>query len=169
MTLFTGSISSISPGDTTTVSAALGTYRDALKGASEAWTAFTPTWTAATTNPVLNNGSFSGSAYARVNKLIHFRIVLTMGSTTTYGTGQWILTPPVAPVGGAVRVPFLADAYDSGVNAYHAWATMFTAGSLYVYCDPTTAGNPARSVTVTTPFSWGTGDQLVINGTYEAA
>lgn len=169
MTLFTGTIPTIASGDTTTVPTNLATYRDALKGASEAWTAFTPTWTGVTANPALGNGSFTGTAYARVNKLVHFRIVLTMGSTTTYGTGQWIFTPPVAPVAVATnRIPFLADLYDAGVNAYHGVANFFTGGNLYLYCDPTTAGNPLRGVAAAAPFTWGTGDQVVIAGTYES-
>lgn len=170
MTSFVGTIPTIASGDTTTVPTNLATYRDALKGLSEAWTAFTPTWTAATTNPVLGNGSFTGSAYSRVNKKIDFRIVLTMGSTTTYGTGIWIFTPPVLAVSPNTNpIPFVANAYDTGTNFYHCWATFFTAGSLYCYCDPTAAGGAARSVTVTTPFTWGTGDQFIIAGSYEAA
>jgi hypothetical protein len=170
VTAFTGTIPTIASGDTTTVPTNFATWRDCMKGLSEAWTAYTPTWTAVTANPALGNGSFSGSAYARVNKLVMFRIVLTMGSTTTYGTGQWIFTPPVAAVApNTNRVPFAADLYDAGVNAYAGVATFFTAGNLYLYCDPTTAGNPLRGVTSAIPFAWGTGDQVVITGTYEAA
>jgi hypothetical protein len=145
--------------------------RDALTGVQSAWTAFTPTWTAATVNPVLGNGSFSGSAFQRYGKTILFRIVLTMGTTTTFGTGQWILTPPVAAVApNTNRIGFVADAYDNGLNAYAAWATFFTAGSLYLYCDPTVAAGAARALGTGVPFSWGSADQLVINGVgYEAA
>lgn len=141
-----------------------------LNGLQAAWTAYTPTWTGTTTNPTLGNGSFAGSAWLRIGKTVLFRIVLTMGSTTTYGSGQWVLTPPVAPVGGAtVRVPNPADYYDTGNNAYPGYAAFFTGGNLYLYCDPTTAGGASRAVGAAAPFTFGAGDQVVINGSYEAA
>ncbi len=170
MTTWTGTVTSPTAGETTTYPAKIDAMRDALKAVSEAWTAYTPTWSGITTNPALGNGSFSGSAYARVNKLIHFRIVLTMGTTTTYGTGGWRLTLPVAPLSTA-RQSFVADYLDAGTNGWHGNAVWDnTASALVLYTPATTAGNPYRVVgNGNAPFTWGNGDQACIAGTYEAA
>jgi hypothetical protein len=169
VTVFTGTIPTISAGDTTTVPTNLATYRDALKGASEAWTSYTPTWTAASVNPVLNNGSFTGSAYARINKLVIFRIVLTMGSTTTYGTGAWRLTLPVTPLTAAGRVTFPMSIADFGTGFYRGEAIINLAPYFELFCDPTTAGNTMRSVGTGIPHSWAVSDTLIISGAYESA
>ena len=170
MTTWTGTVPTFTAGDTTTVPTNLNTVRDALKALSEAWTAYTPTWTGATTNPVLNNGSFSGSAYCRIGKLVHFRIVLTMGTTTTYGTGQWRLTLPTAPLSTA-RQTFVADLIDTGINGWNGRASWDNAASaLALHCEATSAAGAAyKAVATGVPFSWGNGDQVCIVGTYEAA
>jgi hypothetical protein len=166
VTTFTGSIPTIASGDTTTVPTNLATYRDALKAASEAWTAYTPTWTGTTTNPAIGDGTLVG-AYARVNKLIHCRINLTMGGTTTYGSGNWIFALPVAThagygginshlAGGVaidVSVPTVAPLIAIGVT------------STTVVGVTTTAGAFLGSGT----FAWASGDKVSFSLTYEAA
>lgn len=172
MTLFTGTaIPTFTAGDTTTVPTNLNVLRDALKGLSEAWTAYTPTWTASTTNPVLGNGSFSGSGYLRVEKLIIGRIVLTMGGTTTYGTGNHSLTLPVAPAAGAGRGLAPGCARDTSATADYPLYGVVVAGSttMAVKTNPTTAGNALASMTSAVPFAWATTDVLTIEFCYEAA
>lgn len=66
---------------------------DAL-GAS---TAFTPAWTAATTNPVLGNGTLEGW-WSRTGKRVSVDIKLTIGTTTTFGSGPWSFSLPVDAV-----------------------------------------------------------------------
>ncbi|MEU0691558.1 hypothetical protein [Streptomyces uncialis] len=58
-----------------------------------AWTAYTPTWTAVTTNPVLGNGSLVGQ-HMKIGRTCHVTFNLTMGSTTTYGSGFWRISLP---------------------------------------------------------------------------
>lgn len=168
MTTWTGAIPTFVSGDTTTVPTNLNTLGDALQATSEAWTAYTPTWTASV-NPALGNGSFTGSAYAQVNKLIFFRIVLTMGTTTTYGTGTWLLTLPVAPINAGVMT-FAGNALNSGVGYFPCRMTVeggLAAGQILT--PATTAGNADRGVSGTVPFTWGTVDSLTIIGSYQAA
>lgn len=143
--------------------------RDALTGVQAAWTSFTPSWTGSSTNPVIGNGSFSGSAYLQVGKRVDFRIVVTMGSTTTYGTGTWQFSLPVAPLSTA-RQPFLTDYFDTPSAAYTGSATWASGGSI-ISCNatPTTAGAANRGVSSTVPHTWAVGDVLTVIGTYEAA
>jgi hypothetical protein len=130
---------------------------------SSAWTAFTPTWSGSVTNPVLGNGSFTGTKYLQVGKTVRFRLILTMGSTTTYGSGAWGLTLPVAPSDSQAAACVYVDSSASTRNAGTAW---LTAGSgIFRMLPPTDASSAGISGTV--PFTWATSDQLIITGLYE--
>jgi hypothetical protein len=60
------------------------------------YTAYTPSWqSAAGTNPAIGNGSIAGN-YNIIGKTCRFKATITTGSTTTAGTGTYILSLPVA-------------------------------------------------------------------------
>lgn len=138
-------------------------------GLQAAWTSYVPTWTASSVNPAIGNGTLVG-AYMRVGKTVIFRITMTAGSTTTFGTGRWSLTLPVATTSGHLW-RFTAHQYDtSAALPLAAWA--LNAGSsttLDLYTGGTTAGGYDRSLQGAVPFAWATGDRLSVSGTYEAA
>lgn len=50
-----------------------------------AWTAYSPAWTSAGTAPVLGNGTLVGR-FKKFGKWGMFRLTLTAGTTTTFGT-----------------------------------------------------------------------------------
>jgi hypothetical protein len=60
---------------------------------NQVWVSYTPTWTAATTNPVLGNGTIKGN-FARIGTKITVQIDLAIGSTTTLGSGEWYFSLP---------------------------------------------------------------------------
>lgn len=165
MTTFTGTIPTIASGDTATVPTNLATYRDALKAVSEAWTGWTPTWTASSSSPAIGDGIIGG-AYLRVEKWVMFRATIIMGGSTTYGSGGWRLSLPVAPKTD-IRWRFLAEALNAG-TAQYTCAGVYdgTSGSVAALF---LAGNPDSAITSSAPFSWGTGDTLSMQGYYEAA
>lgn len=168
MTLFTGTIPTIASGDTTTVPANLATYRDALKALSEAWTTFTPTWTATTTNPVLNNGTITGH-YAQINKTVLFWIKLTVGSTTTVGSGIYQLTLPVATVTNHPGI-FDISYLDSSAGAtYRGLTQLATASKANLLYDSSSAGGIMVAFTAVAPVVPATGDVYSVTGIYETA
>nr|BFE85838.1 hypothetical protein GCM10020093_084390 [Planobispora longispora] len=59
------------------------------------WTSYAITWTGATTNPTIGNGSLDG-AYQRAGdgKTVAVRLRLVIGSTTTLGSGLWGFSLP---------------------------------------------------------------------------
>lgn len=67
--------------------------RDQFNSFFGAWTAYTPSWTAATTNPVLGNGTLVGQ-YMKVGRTCTVAIMLTIGSTSTFGSGFWRISLP---------------------------------------------------------------------------
>lgn len=165
MTTFTGSIPTIASGDTTTVPTNLATYRDALKAASEAWTSYTPAWTASV-NPAIGNGTQVWK-YLRVNKLVIGRIQITMGSTTTFGTGNWVFGLPVA-----AHADYTANmsangkgmALDASVPAFNQLAAIWQTSTTIAVL---TSANTSLSSTV--PWTWTTSDKFSLDFEYEAA
>lgn len=136
--------------------------RDPLTAIQAAWDSYTPAWTGATTNPVLNNGTLVGR-HLRIGKIVHFRISITMGTTTTYGSGAWSLSLPVAPAAilDVVAAGIILDA-SSGLNIpitlHGATGSTFKASR---YDGTQLAHNG--------PILWATGDAIRFAGTYEAA
>ena len=65
---------------------------------------YAATWTGSTTNPVIGNGGFQ-ARHKRTGDRITVVIDMTMGSTTTYGSGSW-----------AFSLPKLDDAFIINVN-----------------------------------------------------
>jgi len=151
-------------GETVTAAFMNTEIRDAFTGVQAAWTAYTPTWTASV-NPVLGNGTLVG-AHLRLGKFDQFRIQLTMGSTTSFGTGSWLFAIPAAThaaytgfmhVGNGAAVDVSASAL-SGLTA--VWNTSTTLFGL------TAAGTaPATGV----PWAWAVGDKISFSCTLELA
>ena len=138
-----------------------------MNGIQAAWDSYTPTWTAITTNPALGNGTITGR-YLRIGKTVMFQIVLTMGSTTTYGTGGWTFSLPVAAASTGRRVIAALDM--ATANSYSGVGIVLSGGSLLFASSPgTVAGGPDRSVGTGVPVAWASGNTLAATGAYEAA
>ena len=132
-----------------------------------AWTAYTPTWTATTSAPAIGNGTRVG-AYIRIGRMITFRARIVMGSTTTFGSGQYSLGLPVAPAAGPrLRLPALL--YDVSAGGDFDAVGLGLGGSTVVLgCQSTTAGAKYRAVEPAVPFTFAAGDSIDLAGTYEA-
>lgn len=142
-----------------------------LNGIGEAFTTFTPVWTATTTNPVLGNGTLTG-AYTRVNKLVFARFALVVGSTTTFGTGDYRFDFPVAAKNLSNFSAILSSGwlFDSNVaQLFSVTASMVSSGTVFrLNAFP----NSTQNVTVfnpTTPFTLATNDEMYLSICYEAA
>lgn len=145
--------------------------RDQFAAIGDPWTAYTPSWTASTTNPTLGNGTLVGR-YMQAGKYVTFSIVLTMGSTTTFGTGTYALSLPFT-AGGATGGRFLmtGTGRDDSASSDFALTGIIaaTTSSVSLRSMPTTAGNALAIVTQAVPTTWASGDIITISGTYEAA
>ena len=142
-----------------------------LDGQMGAWTSYTPSWTAVTTNPAIGNGTLSG-AYQKIGRTVHFRIYILAGSTTTFGSGYWYLTLPVAWSGN-----------NDYANASIGSATCANSAGYAVGFAQLVGGGPTDTIRIKTmnlgsegnfwksenPVTWTTGDTIHITGTYEAA
>lgn len=135
--------------------------RDNFKAIGDPWTAYVPVWTSTGTAPALGDGTLTG-AYIQVGKLVHYRIALTMGSTTTYGTGSYAFSLPVATTalisGGTV------SCFDNSAAAIFPRHTYINTTTTVA---PTSEGGVR--ISATSPFTFAVSDLVNIAGTYEAA
>jgi hypothetical protein len=140
------------------------TWQTVLNGGT--WTSYTPAWTGSVTNPVLGNGTIAGR-YSKVGKMVDFSIKITAGSTTTFGSGPWSLSLPVA---AASVIDMIGNVLIGDLTG----TSMYSMGAAYIPDGGTTlqayAGgkNDGALVSATYPQTWANGDRLWVTGRYEA-
>lgn len=111
-----------------------------------------PVWTGGTTNPAIGNGTLS-LRYFLQNDYCELWLAVLMGSTTTFGTGEWRFQLPVP---AKVRKQFgTAYMLDNGANNYVGVCEAGTNGILRIisHLSATIVANNA-------PFTWANGDEL---------
>jgi hypothetical protein len=130
------------------------------------WTAYTPAWTATTTNPVLGNGSLV-AAYKRADeasRLVYLRLRLVAGSSTSFGTGFWRFSLPTGTVLSLIQTIHGFVGNDTGTNRYPVAAYLTTSNGIEQI-----GVNGSTGVTNTAPFAWASGYQLVLGGVFQVA
>lgn len=138
--------------------------RDFINGFG-AGTSYTPTISG--TGWALGNGTISG-AYTQVGKLVTFRIFVTFGTTSTYGSGGLTFSLPVSSTGTASHCA-AHSALDASASARYHGVTLINTATCTPYFTPAAAGGSDRTAISTVPFTWTTSDTVTISGTYEAA
>lgn len=129
--------------------------------------AYTPVWTATTTNPVINNGSISGN-WQRIQSIIFGQIFIVIGSTTNVGVGFYRFTVPVniSPNNVLAASLHLLDS-SAGYAAYNGFGIPVTAGGNQIEFRTHGAGTFTNAVPL--PGGLGNADQIRISFQYEAA
>lgn len=123
-----------------------------------AWSGYTPTWTASTTNPTLGNGTLNGK-YKQIGKTVMVRVTFIVGSTTTFGAGAWHFALPTQ---AAAQHPGCGYAYDVSAGLYKP-LSCYTPGSAI------TVVSDGGIVASTVPWTWASGDQLFLSVVYETS
>ncbi|UUW87394.1 hypothetical protein [Pimelobacter simplex] len=142
--------------------------RDNFRAIGDAWTSYTPTWTSSSTQPALGNGTATGR-YLQAGKLIVYRSAVAMGTTTTFGAGQYYLSLPVAAHVTGTQLVHGEAVIGSSVYVIRGRILTADTTKAFLYCSPTTAGAADRAVSPTTPGSFANGSQIIVTGIYEAA
>jgi hypothetical protein len=137
---------------------------DAYENLTGAWTDYSASlaWTASSVNPALGNGT-KGARYMQAGKTVQYQGRIVMGSTTTYGTGDWRVNLPVTALGGTAGTAgsgFLSDVSTPG-NCRPAACELVTTSLIRFI---STAGRVDS-----TSLVWATGDELQWQVTYEVA
>ncbi|MFJ8871098.1 hypothetical protein ACIRD6_35765 [Streptomyces sp. NPDC102473] len=156
-----------SSGETPTGATFNTEIRDQFNSMFDAWSSYTPVWTSTSTNPVLNNGTSVGR-YLKIGRTCYVTILVTSGSTTTYGSGTYLFSLPFASANAGVVQ--LGPARVSGVSTWD--------GHCYVNAGATTAGLTTNAsaanaaggnITPTVPETWAAGAAFRFSLTYQTA
>jgi hypothetical protein len=118
-------------------------------------TSYTPSWTATITDPAIENGTITGR-YSKHGRWVDVAVQITMGASTTYGSGPWRISLPFVP---STTLPYVGtlSMFDSG--------TEFRTGAVETLTDGTArctlvADSGGDSVKSSVPFTWASGDRL---------
>lgn len=141
--------------------------RNLVDSIEAGWTAYTPAWTAATSNPAVGNGSIVGR-YKRFGKTVLFRVNLTIGTTTTLGSGQYSISLPFAAHATGRQILAACDLVSGSVYGIRARIEA-AASTAQLWTPGTTAGGGDRAVTGAVPAAIAATAVLVVEGMYEAA
>jgi hypothetical protein len=122
--------------------------RDQFSSIFDAWTTYTPTWTAATTNPVVGNAVIAGR-YLKVGRKCIVDLRIQMGSTTTYGSGAYSFSVPFTAAGS---VDYLGGARLAAADTWIGQTVLSGGGSAFNCVFPTSsADSRAATMTPTVP------------------
>lgn len=123
---------------------------------------YTVAWTSSGTQPAKGNGSFNG-VYTKIGQKVLVSITITMGSTTTFGTGNYTFSLPFTSTGTHA---FIGSIFivDSGTGFYIAVSRI--TGSTATISGFTSAG---AQIGATTPHTWAVNDELNITCEYIVA
>lgn len=132
------------------------------------WDTWTPSWSGYT----IGNGTVNAK-YAKIGGTVFYRILWTLGSTSAFGSSAEF-SPPVAQDSAypALALTPIGRILFSDGGAAFAFGTNFIAATGNITIRPETAGGTYVSLTNTSstaPFSPASGDQVLMQGFYEAA
>lgn len=126
-----------------------------------AFQSYTPAWTGSVVDPAIGDGSIIGR-YTRRGYTCTAVATITMGSTTTFGTGTWFVSLPFVPStaleqNGSLRIT------DTGTAFYVGTVQTLTDATARVQLYTNAAANV---VTSAIPMTWASGDSLSFSITY---
>lgn len=153
-------------GTTNTQTLTNKTLTDPVITASTGWVAYTPTWTATTTNPSIGDGTLVGYYY-KVGRIVNFRIMHKFGSTTSAGSGQyrWSL-----PVSAKLDIQSAWHALGRAVVQHPSGSPRVTQDAMTVNASTILLADAAAAqASDTSPYTVGSGSTFLIYGSYEAA
>ena len=141
--------------------------RDLGRAFADAWTSYTPTLTASTTNPT--NWTQTGY-YVRAGKLVIAKFTVQAGGSMTAGSGTYRIALPAngnTTLGSQYLGTITLRDASSG-NTFYAQAAL--ADTAYVVLNyAATYGGGAANATNTAPWTWAASDTISGTIMYEAA
>lgn len=147
------------------------------------WASYTPGWLGTTTDPVLGNGTLD-FRYRRLDGAFLWSLNLIVGSTTTFGSGNWCFHVGLAATWPIFSRSVIDVAAAPAVAFSNAYTPVATGVAPFVMTDPTTLGIPGvwpftdylwvlplfntTRVSPTSPVTWASGYRLSCGNALEA-
>lgn len=138
-------------------------YSDALHALGDAWAAGTATFSATGGGFALGNGTVAAS-YSTAGKRDAAKIKLTLGTTTTIGTGRLQIT-----VSGGMPSGIAGDAAGWAIYNDQSAVLRYSGSVFWVTSTVLELAGPTGSINSTTPFAWASTDWIAIGLGWEGA
>lgn len=142
-----------------------------------AWTSWTPSWTTSTGSATPSFGNATVDCkYTKVGRTVNYRMNITFGSTTNFGSGaggsdNWLFSLPVAADLAGPPCGYASFYVGSTTKASMGTAALNTTTQLLLYSGTgNVASSPAANAGIldsVTPLTWVSGDRLFVVGSYE--
>ena len=142
----------------------------AIGGTLGAWTSYTPSWTATTTNPVLGSSTIVGRYKLLDSKTLVFQINLsiTTGGAFSDGSGNYIFSLPAGMTSHASRIQVVTcHLLDNGTTHFIAIGKVAGGATTIAETVVADATNPRILNGDGSPFTLANGDQINYNGLIE--
>lgn len=127
--------------------------RDQFNDLIAGGTAFTPSWTATTTNPVIGNGTLVGRSKL-IGKMCTATLEGVMGTTTTFGAGTWMFSLPytaASPGSTSANWAWIGSARAHSATTWYTGASAVVKGTAILRVFSHAAGTEWSP---TQPHSW---------------
>lgn len=142
-------------------------------GSSWDWQSYVPVLSGTGGSPTLGNGSIAGQ-FAQIGKTVLFKIKITAGSTTAFGSSITTVSLPVTANSTSFDARTLCGTLEffdtSAPGAYWGTVAIATSTTIDLYVDNTaTAYRQPSNITTAVPTAVGAGDIIRITGLVEVA
>lgn len=126
---------------------------------------YVPVWASTGTAVSPGNATIAGT-YLQIGKLTVGQITLTMGSSTTYGTGTYTFTLPAAAVGVGSMPVGQAILFDNSASQIFSATPQLLSSTTVTLVSPSAPGVNAGP---TAPFTFAVNDEALVNFCYQAS
>jgi hypothetical protein len=130
------------------------------------WTSFTPSWTNLTTTSGTNTGKYGYSG-----KTSFFYIEFTFGASSSIGGVVSVAFPETAVTYLGAHPVAVVTLYDaSPLNYYEGWGYWASTAGMSIASRKVSGSYLiSEDINATLPFTWATGDKIMIHGFFERA
>lgn len=125
-----------------------------------AWAVYTPTWTNSSVNPTLGDGVVAGR-YRRHGTLLALQATITVGSTTTPGSGTIRISLPSGMAGGPAQYIGSGYWFDSNTGIFTPAVSILDPAATFVYPWIGTGTSPGNA------NGLASGDVISVGGVFE--
>ena len=129
-----------------------------------AWQSWTPTFTN------LSGGTLNYAVYQQIHKTVFFQFKYTLTGTNISGRPNFTVPVTMATRSAASQDVLNCNVEYNGSIAYNGGVSWVDANTLTMYCFKVDATYSSyASVSATAPFTWASGNFILVRGYYEAA
>jgi hypothetical protein len=127
-------------------------------------------WAPVLSNTWLNGNGVWDAKYCQIGKTVHVRAQFTLGTTTTKGASQAVVSLPVTAIAGSTAASPPSYLVCAGATTTLGYALMSTTSTVGLAVMNAAGTYLVRtSMTATVPATFATNDVITFSMTYEAA